>query len=125
MIGISNPMQAKALAVFFNSTAGRLQLMRSPAKTLQFPSYSTQAWRRIRIPDLTDEGVLARLVDCWERTQDMVAPQFRDGDCEVRRLWDETVASVIDLDVDLLARWRVLLCQEPYVRELGYGQYAD
>ena len=32
--------QAKAACVFLNSTVGRLQLLRNPAKTLEFPDYS-------------------------------------------------------------------------------------
>ena len=65
------------------------------------------------------------LVDCWERTKDMVVPQFRDGECEVRRLWDEAVAQAMGWDPDELARLRNLLHQEPHVRGLGYNQYGD
>ena len=55
----------------------------------------------------------------------MVVPQFRDGECEVRRLWDEAVAEAMGWDADELTRLRLLLHQEPHVRGLGYGQYAD
>ena len=55
----------------------------------------------------------------------MVVPQFRDGECEVRRLWDETVAEAMGWDAAELTRLRLLLHQEPHVRGLGYGQYAD
>ena len=55
----------------------------------------------------------------------MVVPQFRDGECEVRRLWDEAVAEAMGWDADELARLRLLLHQEPHVRGLAYGQYAD
>ena len=52
-------------------------------------------------------------------------PQFRDGECEVRRLWDEAVAEAMGWDAAELARLRLLLHQEPHVRGLGYEQYAD
>ena len=52
-------------------------------------------------------------------------PQFRDGECEVRRLWDEAVAEAMGWDAAELSRLRHLLHQEPHVRGLGYGQYAD
>ena len=55
----------------------------------------------------------------------MPVPQFRDGECEVRRLWDEAVAETMDWDAGELARLRHLLNQEPHVRGLGYNQYAD
>ena len=55
----------------------------------------------------------------------MEVPQFRDGECEVRRLWDEAVAEAMGWDATELAHLRELLHQEPHVRGLGYGQYGD
>ena len=116
---------AKAVAVFINSTVGRLQLMRNAGRTLEFPMYRPAGVGNICIPDIGDERIVAILADCWERTKDMVVPQFRDGECEVRRLWDEAVAEAMGWDADELTRLRLLLHQEPHVRGLGYGQYAD
>ncbi|MCY4543541.1 MAG: hypothetical protein OXB95_14295, partial [Rhodobacteraceae bacterium] len=82
--------QAKALAVFMNSTIGRLQIMRSPGKTIQFPTYSARELRNIGIPDLfSNRDSRAELVleRCWHETCEMPVPQYRDGDCDVRRLW--------------------------------------
>ncbi len=122
--GLSSP-QAKAAAVFINSTAGRLQLMRRAGRKIPFPTYSTSEADNIRIPDIKDDRIRSILADCWERTRDMTVPQFRDGECEVRRLWDEAVATAMGWDAAELARLRHLLHQEPHVRGLGYGQYAD
>ena len=58
-------------------------------------------------------------------TREMEVPQFRDGECEVRRLWDEAVAEAMGWDAEHLARLRYLLHQEPHVRGLGYNQYGD
>ena len=55
----------------------------------------------------------------------MEVPQFRDGECEVRRLWDDAVAEAMGWDAGELAHLRQLLNNEPHVRGLGYGQYAD
>ena len=52
-------------------------------------------------------------------------PQFRDGECEVRRLWDEAVAEATGWDPEELARLRELLSKEPHVRGLGYNQFSD
>ena len=79
----------------------------------------------IRIPDVKDERIRGILAGCWERTKDMEVPQFRDGECEVRRLWDEAVADAMGWDAAELAHLRHLLHQEPHVRGLGYGQYGD
>ena len=43
----------------------------------------------------------------------------------MRRLWDEAVAEAMGWDAAELTGLRHLLHQEPHVRGLGYGQYAD
>ena len=120
-----SPGEAKALAVFINSTAGRIQLMRNQGRKITFPTYRPAGYANIRIPNVNDQRIRQILADCWERTKDMVVPQFRDGECEVRRLWDEAVAEAMNWDADELTRLRQLLHNEPHVRGLGYGQYAD
>ena len=124
VVGLS-PDEAKAVAIFFNSTPGRLQIMRNPGRKLSFPSYSPKATNNLKVPDIKDDRIRGILADCWERTKDMIVPQFRDGECEVRRLWDEAVAEAMGWDAAEVTRLRLLLHQEPHVRGLGYGQYAD
>ena len=117
--------ESKATAVFLNSTAGRLQIMRNAGKAINFPIYNPKAYANIRIPDIKNDHIRRILVDCWERTKNMEVSQFRDGECEVRRLWDETVAEAMGWNPDELAHLRELLNTEPHVRGLGYNQYAD
>lgn len=117
------PIEAKALAVFINSTPGRLQLMRNAARKLGWPQYGPKVMGMIRIPDAKDERILGILAGCWERTKDMEVPQFGEGECDVRRLWDEAVAEAMDWDPDELSRLRHLLHREPHVCGIGYGQY--
>ena len=117
--------QAKAVAVFLNSTAGRLQLMQNPGKTLDFPKYRPGTYEDIRIPDLADENMMSALAMCWDQTRDMDVPQFREGECEVRRHWDEAVAKALGWDPDWLAKMRMLLHDEPHVRGLGREQYGE
>ena len=99
--------------------------MRGPGKKLTFPSYSPQATNNRRVPDVKDARIRQILADCWERTKDMEVPQFRDGECEVRQLWDEAVAEAMGWDAAELSGLRHLLHQEPHVSGLGYGQYGD
>ena len=120
-----SPEEAKALAVSINSTPGRIQLMRSMGRKLAFPMYRPAAYTRVRIPDVKDTRIRGILADCWERTKDTVVPQYRDGECEVRRLWHEAVADAMGWDSGEMERLRLLLHQEPHVRGLGYGQYTD
>ena len=65
------------------------------------------------------------LAACWEATKDIVVPQFRDGECEVRRLWDEAVAEALGWNTEELSRLRALLHREPAVCGLGFNQRAD
>ncbi len=116
--------QAKAAAVFLNSTAGRLQIMRVPGRKLQFLVYSARETANLRVPDLSDEQIVHILADCWQRTAGIEVPQFRDGECEVRRLWDESVAMAVGWDVEELSELRHLLHREPFVRGFGYNQYG-
>ena len=116
--------QAKAAAVFLNSTIGRLQLMRNPGRTLDFPTYSAEEAANLRTPDLTDQICVERLARCWTQTSQTEVLQFRDGEQEVRRLWDEAVASALGWDEDHLTTLRRLLHREPHVRGLGYNQYG-
>lgn len=117
--------EAKAVAVFLNSTAGRVQIMSNAGRTLEFPMYRPASIGRVHIPDIKDDHARDILASCWERTKDIVVPQYRDGECEVRRLWDEAVADAMGWDSGELARLRNLLHNEPHVRGLGRNQYAD
>ena len=117
--------EAKALAVFLNSTPGRLQLMRNSGRKLEFPVYRPAGIGNIRIPNIKDAAVRDELAACWELTRAIEVPQFRDGECAVRRQWDAAVASACGWDAAELGRLRALLHAEPHVRGLGYGQYGE
>ena len=119
--GISS-LEAKAAAVFINSTPGRLQIMRTPGRTLIYPIYSVMEMNNIRIPNIKDTHICNILSDCWELTKNMKVPQFRDGECEVRALWDESVADAMQWDAQELTRLRLLLHREPHVCGLGYNE---
>ena len=116
--------KAKAAAVFLNSTAGRLQLLRNPGRKLAFPKYEPAGLKTIRLPDLSDSDFVDGLSRCWESTAEMEVPQYRDGECEVRLIWDDAVADALGWDKDWLAGLRRLLHQEPHVRGLGYNQFG-
>ena len=105
-----SPEQAKALAVFLNSTPGRLQLMRNFGRKLTFPLYNPAGIGNIRIPNIKDAAVRDELAACWELTRGMEVPQFRDGECAVRCQWDAAVASACGWDAAELGRLRARCC---------------
>ena len=116
--------EAKAAAVFLNSTAGRLQLLRNPGRALAFPQYIPAGLKTIQLPDLSDRDMVDGLARCWKFTAEMKVPQYRDGECDVRRIWDEAVADALGWDKDWLSGLRHLLHREPHVRGLGYNQFG-
>ncbi len=120
-----NARRAKATVIFFNSTPGRLLVMRNPGRALEFPQYTPAIINKMPVPDLSDSHICATLADCWTATRDMVVPQFRDGECEVRELWDAAVCDALSWDEAEIAALRNLLHAEPHVRGLAYGQYSD
>ncbi len=119
------PRQAKALAVFINSTIGRLQLLARPAKKLDFPQYNPNVVADLMIPDVTSEDVLTPLLCAWQKTKDKEVPQFREGENEIRCIWDHAVAEAIDFDRDEVDSWRHLLHREPIVSGRNYGEVTS
>ena len=117
--------EAKALAVFLNSTLGRIQLMRNFGERIVKPTYSLEFVNKIRVPDIKNSRVLRILFECWRKTKKVLVPQYRDGECEVRRFWDDAVAEAMRWDKDELTRLRLLLHKEPHVCGRGYGEYPD
>ncbi len=124
-IGELSSNEAKAAAVFLNSTAGRIQFMRIAGRSPHFPIYRPLAVKEVRIPDVRKTEIRTVLLECWERTRNIGVPQFRDGECEVRRDWDQAVAEALGWDFELLSEWRHLLHREPHVRGMGYNDFDD
>ncbi len=125
-------MQGAQLIVLLNlvadpdsdSTIGRLQFLRIPGMSLDFPTYSPSSLRTIMIPNFKDKDIYKILKECWDNTKDMEVPQYRDGECEVRQLWDKAVCDALDLDYEYISKLRNLLHKEPYVRGKSYGDYS-
>ena len=99
--------------------------MRNPEKALDYSKYNPDSNENVRIPDLADDGAMSVLFACWDRTRDMDVPQLRDGECEVRQLWDEAVPKALGWNSDWLSELRQLLHDEPHVRGGGREQYGE
>lgn len=117
--------QAEAAAVFLNSTPGRMLLMRNPGRKLSFPTYTPAIINSLPVPDLTVSHICSTLAECWATTRSMTVPQFRDGECEIRQLWDAAVCTALGWNEGEIAELRLLLHEEPHVKGLGYSQHAD
>ena len=99
--------------------------MCNPGRTLDFPNYRPAVVNSLPIPDLSDQRICSMLADCWLATRRMSVPQFRDGECDVREMWDAAVCAALGWNEAEIAALRKLLHAEPHVRGLAYGQFAD
>ena len=68
--------------------------------------------------------IVIGLARCWDATAETGVPQYRDGECDVRRIWDDAVAEAMGWDKDWLSGLRKLLHREPHIRGLGYNQFG-
>lgn len=116
---------AKAISVFLNSIFGRLQLMSMHGKVLFFQSYSVKTVSEIKVPNtLQNAQALKILSDCWEETKDTKVPMIRNGDCEVRQMWDKAVCKAMGWNYEKTKELRSLFFKEPVVSGVAYGQYV-
>ncbi len=122
VLGLS-PVESKAVAVFLNSTAGRVQIMSNAGRKLAYPTYRPATYANVRIPDIQCVRIRNTLAECWERTKDMTVPQFRDGYTDIRRRWDVAVCEALNWDLDEIAELGELLAREPRVRGVANGQW--
>ena len=109
--------EAKALAVWMNSTIGRVLLLRVRGKSLTFPVYSAREIRGLKVPARRGGAWIERLAKVYEETKDKEVPRYDAGECEVRTAWDDAVASEahsmgLNVDINQLRRW---LNEEPAV----------
>ncbi len=119
----ATPKQAQALAVFINSTIGRLVLMRLGGQFLHYPRYNTSSVNALPIPDINDDTSITMLAECWRDTRAETVPQLRDGYTDIRRRWDAAVCDALGWDIEEITRLGELLAREPRVRGVAYGQW--
>ena len=119
----ATPQQAQGLAVFINSTVGRMLLMRLGGSILHYPVYNTTASNLLPIPDINDHMRMQPLVDCWEATRREVVPKYRAGYTDVRRRWDAAVCTALGWDIDKITELGEMLAREPRIRGVAHGQW--
>ena len=118
--------EAKALAVYLNSTVGRTLILRSRGLKLLFPKYSVAEVSNVAVPNVRSNWLVRSvLAQCFDDTCELIVPQFRDGECEVRRLWDTAVEKALKLSPGYLSHYRHQLNREPFIADVGYSQYKD
>ena len=110
-----NLQQSKAIAVWLNSTPGRLQLMTiRGGERLGWPALQPEGFRRVRVPKPGDEEMMSTLSAAFDRHADETVPRFDDGYGPLRQALDEAVVKAIpSADAGKIRQWAELLAEEP------------
>ena len=109
---------AKALAVWLNSTPGRIAIMGGRGRTLGFPNYSANHAAGLPVPSKNAIGAIEGLSATYEKTKHAQIGQFREGSGKARIDWDDAVVEHV-LGVawkDRIHTLREDLDRDPYVR---------
>ena len=123
--GVKN-QDAQALAVWINSTVGYILLRKYASRTIDWPMYQPAAIKQLVVPNTASRlwpRVREPLLDAYSTTKDMVVPQYRTPDDEVRRVWDRAAAQVADVPERAVNSWRQMMGVEPFMRRGVNSQY--
>ena len=113
--------QAKAWAVWLNSTPGRLMTLIQRGKSLDFVVYDPAGLLKIRVPRRDRPRAIERLARAWEETRKMDVPQYREGYAPVRQAWDQAVCEAVDeADSGKVREWADRLNREPAISVEGF-----
>ena len=109
---------AKALAVWLNSTPGRIAMMGGRGRTLGFPNYSALHAGSVPVPTRDADASIERLAEAYEETRKLPVGQFREGSGEARITWDEAVVEYVlgEEWKDRINALRADLNSDPYVQ---------
>ena len=118
-VGVKDERMAKALAVWWNSTPARMMLLNRRSKTLDYPQWSLEHLREIRIPKPDNHGWSA-LCEAYDKiyNKELLSTGQAVED-PVRAIIDEAAAQALKMDPKVLAGWRERLSCEPTVRKSG------
>lgn len=111
--------EAEAIAVWNNSTMGRIAMRKLGSRSLTWPMYQPQAISQLVVPDLSGgsgEAAKRRLCDAFALTKNELVPQYRQGILGVREIQDDAVAEATGLDRSWIRDCANLLSEEPTIR---------
>ena len=108
---------AKALAVWLNSTPGRIALMGGRGRKLVFPNFSTKHAAGLPVPTKSADASINGLADAYERTKNEQVGQYREGSGKARIAWDDAVVEHVLGEEwrDRIRELREELDMDPYV----------
>ncbi|MXW67666.1 MAG: N-6 DNA methylase [Gemmatimonadales bacterium] len=114
-VATDDDRKAKALAVWWNSTPTRLQLLNRRATKLTYPTWQLQHLREVRIPKPESPG-WHTLAEAWKQVRDLeLLPMRYAEQCPARQVIDAASAVALGVSEDEIADWRRRLAVEPTI----------
>ena len=115
-VSVDDERQAKALAVWWNTTPVRLMLLNRRSKTLTYPSWSLDQLNSVRIPKPSNLAwdTLADVYD--DHCETVLLPMGKAQACGVRKAIDKAAALSLSVDEEQVAEWRRLAVEPTVAR---------
>ena len=114
-VATDDDRKAKALAVWWNSTPTRLQLLNRRTTKLTYPTWQLQHLREVRIPKPESPG-WHTLAEAWKQVRDLeLLPMRYAEQCPARQVIDAASAVALGVSEDETADWRRRLAVEPTI----------
>ena len=116
--GIS-AQDAQALTIWLNSTIGYILRRKYASRTIDWPMYQPAAIKQLVVPNTAGshwQRIREPLLEAYRATKNMVVPQYREPDAEVRRIWDRAVAKATGVPQRTIDGWRKMMEAEPFVK---------
>lgn len=117
-------LDAKALAVWINSTIGYVLLRKYASRTIDWPMYQPACIKALVVPNTSGSRWQRQrepLLEAYRATKDMIVPQYREPNADVRRTWDHAAAKAAGIPIGAIDGWRKLMNAEPFVAGKNLG----
>ena len=118
-INCVNLVEAKALAIWLNSTPGRIAMRSVLSRKLTWPMWQPAALMKVTIPNIIGEkGSKPRDILCegFEKLKLIELEKYRDGYTTVRQNIDEIVSRAMNIPMEQLTNWGKKLAEEPTIK---------
>ena len=118
-INCDNLVEAKALAVWLNSTLGRIAMRSVLSRSLTWPMWQPSALMKVTIPNIFGaKGSKPREILCegFEKLKLIELEKYRDGYTTVRQNIDEIVSCATNIPMEQLINWGKKLAAEPTIK---------
>ena len=118
-INCVNPAEAKALAIWLNSTPGRIAMRSMLSRKLTWPHWQPSALMNVCIPNIRGvEGANQResLCDGFENLKAGELEKYREGYTVIRQQIDKVVSQATNIPMEKLIDWGEKLAKEPTIR---------